>query len=97
MYTMTADTAITLFELIQKQLEQKGYTYNGAYYRESYDGRMVNPHTNGNIWVLVSPEGPNVYTINLMEDRVTISSLNNTLSTYSMTLSEAYTRRYKLY
>lgn len=96
MNTMTADTTILLFELIQKQLQQKGYTYNGGYYRESYDGRKVNPHTNGNIWVLVSPEGPNVYTINLMEDRVTISSLNNTLSTYSMTLSEAYTKRYKL-
>lgn len=106
MNTMTVDATFTLFELIQKQLESMGYTYNGAFYRETVDGCKVNPHTNGNIWVFVSEDGPNVYTINLMEDKVTVKNLKpNLVDGYSftswqavstMTLTETYNKRFNL-
>lgn len=106
MNTIGIDATFTLFELIQKQLESMGYTYNGAFYRETVDGFKVNPHTNGNIWVFVSEDGPNVYTINLMEDKVTVKNLKpNPVPGYSftswqatsvMTLTETYNKRFNL-
>lgn len=73
--TINIDAITTLFELVQAHLERKGYTHAGSFTRKTVSGYTVSPHTNGNIWVLVSPKGPNVYTINLTENLVTIENL----------------------
>jgi hypothetical protein len=95
--TINIEAVTTLFELIQAHLERKGYTHAGSFTRKTVSGHVVNPHTNGNIWVLVSPEGPNVYTINLTENLVTIENLQaDMMSSWAakseMSLYEAWDR-----